>query len=298
MDWVADNAGRLSAALAYYAVFSIAPLLVIIVSIIGFVFGEDAARGQVAGQLEGWLGADVAEAIQTAVAATSEEETAGIFATALSVGILIFGATRVVGELKASLNTIWGVVPKPGIAIKNFVRDRLLSVSLILGIGFLLLLSLTVSAAISGASEYFGEAIPASPIVWKSVDFLLSVGVITGLFVLIYKLLPDVHLKWSDPVFGAFVVALLFSLGKSALAWYLGTVGVSSGFGAAGSIIALLVWFYFGTAILFYGAEIVKCQVRNVGGTTPLSYAVPADEIPQAHPDQPAVHAEDSPKRS
>ncbi len=288
---MADNAGRLSAALAYYAVFSIAPLLVIIISVIGFAFGEEAARGQVADQLSELVGEDAAEAIQTAVAATAENQSDGIWATIIGTGFLLFGATRVVGELKSALNTLWGVAPKPGLAIKNLFRDRFLGVSLILCVGFLLLLSLTASAAITGASEYLEDAMPMHPIVWKAVDFVFSVAVITGLFAMIYKILPDVILQWKNVLFGAFTVALLFTLGKAGLAWYLGTVGVSSGFGAAGSIIALLVWFYFGTAILFFGAEIVKAEVRLEGGTTPIAYAVPAESLPKRNPDSPAVHA-------
>ncbi len=274
MDWMADDASRLSAALAYYAVFSIAPLLVIIISIIGFVFGEDAARGQVSEQVAGLVGDESAEMIEGAVAATAQSREGGIWAMSVGTFFLLFGASRVFGEMKNSLNIIWGVKPKPGRAIKKMLRERFLSFSLILGIGFLLLVSLAVSAVLSGASTYLSELFLLPPMLWRFVDFVISVAVIASLFAILFKALPDVVLLWRDVLPGAIITALLFVLGKSGLAWYLGTAGLASSYGAAGSLVVVLMWFYYATAILFFGAELVKARVQRGTGIQAKGHAI------------------------
>lgn len=293
LSWVRDQAGRMSAALAYYAIFSIAPLLVILISMIALVYGQDAAEGEVAKKMADLVGETAAQSIQSAVATTADQRAGGIWATVVGFGILIFGATRVVGELKNSLNSVWGVAPKPGIAIQNFLRDRLLSVSLILCIGFLLLLSIVVSAAISGATNLLGDAMPTHPFVWQFLDLLISVFVISCLFAMIFKVLPDVVLRWRDVVIGAVTTALLFTLGKVALGWYLGSAGVASVFGAAGSLVVVLLWFYYATGILFFGMEVVKAQVRRMGGTSALPCAIPLEELPKPFEGSPVLRGEE-----
>lgn len=277
MDWMADDASRLSAALAYYAVFSIAPLLVILISIIGLVFGEDAAQGQVSDHVSSLVGDQSGEMIQSAVAATAQSREGGIWAMAVGTFFLLFGASRVFGEMKNSLNVIWGVQAKPGRAIKTMVRERILSFSLILGIGFLLLVSLVVSAALSGASSYLSEMFSLPPILWMAMDFVISVAVVASLFAILFKTLPDVVLRWRDVLPGAMLTALLFVFGKSGLAWYLGTAGLGSSYGAAGSLVVVLMWFYYATTILFFGAELVKVRVRRGSGIQPTVHAMTAE---------------------
>lgn len=272
--WVNDNAGRLSAALAYYAVFSIAPLLVIFVSIVGLVFGADAARGQVGTQLAGLVGQPAAETIQQAVAATGRSQAAGIWATLAGFLVLLLGASTVFGELKSALNMIWGVRVRPGRAIRTVIRDRFLSFSLVLSIGFLLLVSLAVSTALAALGDYLAGALPLPPLVWRMLDAVVSVTVISALFAMIYKILPDVVLRWRDVAAGAVFTALLFTAGKTVLAWYLGRNSMASAFGAAGALIVLLLWFYYATCILFLGAEVVKAWVRHRGRVEPRSYAM------------------------
>jgi membrane protein len=263
--FLADNATRMSAALAYYAVFSLAPLIIIIISVVGFVYGEEAARGQVVDQISGLVGEQAGETIQTAVAATAETKSSGIIATIIAVGVMIFGASTVFAELKNSLNTIWGVEVKPGRTIITLVRDRALSFSLVLTIGFLLVVSLLVSAALSAVSTYMAGILPLPPFVWKSLDFAVSLGVGGALFAMIYKILPNVILNWRDVMPGALLTALLFTGGKSVLAWYLGSNSVASSFSAAGSLIVILLWVYYAACILFFGAEFSKVCLLHRG---------------------------------
>ena len=286
LGWVADNASRLSAALAYYTVFSLAPLLVIVVFLIGLFYGEEAARGQVSQQLSSLMGSAAAETIESAIAATSRMEKTGWIATASGVAVLLFGATSVFGELKNSLNHIWGVEVRPGRTVLTLIRDRFLSFSLVLCVGFLLMVSLLISAAISLVSTYMAGYFSLPTAVWQAVDFLVSV-VITGvLFAMIFKVLPNVILAWQDVAAGGLLTALLFTIGKSVLAWYLGTSSVASSFGAAGALVVVLLWFYYTTSILFFGAEFTKAWVKQrVGQITPHRRAyllAPPAKAPEA----------------
>jgi len=274
LGWVNDNASRLSAALAYYTVFSLTPLLVIVVFLIGLFYGEDAARGEVSEQLSSLMGPAAAETIQSAIAATSRMETTGWIATATGVIVLLFGATSVFGELKNSLNHIWGVEVQPGRTIITLIRDRFLSFSLVLCVGFLLVASLLISAAISLVSTYMSSffALPSS--IWQVTDFFVSLCITGILFATIFKVLPNVILAWQDVIAGGLITALLFTIGKSVLAWYLGTSSVASSFGAAGALVVILLWFYYATSILFFGAEFTKAWVRRrVGRITPHRHA-------------------------
>lgn len=274
LAWSADNASRLSASLAYYAIFSLAPLLVIAIAIVGLVFGEEAARDQIAGEMSGWVGPDAARTIQDAVAAMSSKSAS---TTALIIGFatLLLGASTFFGELKNALNLIWGVTIKPGTPISTLIRDRILSFSMVLSIGFLLLVSLVISAAVAALSAWLAANLPLPAAVWKVLDFCLSVAVITALFAMIFKRLPNVILRWKDVLPGALLTALLFAFGKGLIAWYLGNSSAASPFAAAGSLIILLLWLYYASCILFLGAEFTKiCTVRYGHPITPDQHAV------------------------
>ncbi|CAN5667680.1 YihY/virulence factor BrkB family protein [soil metagenome] len=303
-EWSNDNASRLSAALSYYAIFSIAPLLVILIAIIGLVFGQAAAEGRIAEQLSGLFGTAAAQTIQSAVAATGSSTSHGIIATAVSLCIIVFGASGLFGELKNALNTVWGVKAKPGFTITNIVRDKLLSFSVVLTIGFLLLVSLAISAVLTGLSGYLATLIALPPVVWQMVDFVVSLGVISVLFGMIFKILPNVTLRWGQVVPGAIITALLFTIGKMGLAWYLGRGSVGSSFGAAGSVVVVLFWVYYASSILFFGAEFTKVYTRHRGHQIVpdafgmLISAAPAGTLSTEpeHPDPKTVEAAGAPR--
>lgn len=266
MAWSSDNATRLSAALAYYAVFSIAPILIIIIAIVALVFGREAAQGQIAGELSSWMGNSAANDVQSWVAATGQSKSSGIWATAIGVGVLLLGASTFFGELKNALNAIWGVTTRPGNTVSTLVRDKLLGVSMVLCIGLLLMTSLFISALITGLSGWLVTVVAVHPFVWKIVDLVISFSITTTLFALIFKILPNVHLTWRDVLPGALVTAGFFAAGKSIIAWYLGTSSVGSPFGAAGTVIILLLGVYYLTGILFFGAEFTKVYLLRSGG--------------------------------
>ena len=213
---------RLSSSLAYYAIFSLAPLLVIVISIAGFVFGEEAARGQIAQHISALAGARAGEAIQATVQASASEKTTGVLATIIGLVVLLFGASTVFAELKDALNTIWGVTVKPGRAFFTLVRDRFLSFSIVLAIGFLLLVSLVLSAVLAGLGKYMSALLPLPAAVWQACDFLVSFAVISALFAMIFKILPNVRIGWHDVRIGAVGTALLFTIGKFLIGLYLG----------------------------------------------------------------------------
>jgi membrane protein len=274
-DWIDDNAMRLAAALAYYAIFSLAPLLVITVAVAGLVFGEEAARGGISNQLQALAGQQAADALQTLLARTAEQKATGIVAGTVSLVVLLFGASGVFGELKDALNTIWGVVVKPGRTWLRLIRDRFLSFSIVLAIGFLLLTSLVLSAALAALSKYMRGLLPLSPVIWRGADFLLSFIVISALFATIFKVLPNVRIGWHDVRIGAIGTAFLFTVGKFLIGWYLGTSSVASSFGAAGSVVIILLWVYYSSCILLFGAEFTKVYARRFGsGIVPNSRAM------------------------
>ncbi len=273
MEWLGDKASKLSAALAYYSVFSLAPLLVIVISISGLFFGHEAARGEVADQLSNLAGENAAQAIQSLVQSADHPATS-LFATVVGLVTLLFGASGVFGELKDSLNMIWGVSVKPGRTIRTMIRDRFLSFTMILGIGFLLMISLILSAVLSAVSAYMQSYLPLPEVIWRTLDVAISFAGTTLLFGLIFKILPDVEIRWRDVVIGAAVTALIFTFGKIGIGLYLGTSGISSSYGAAGSAIIILLWVYFSASLLFYGAEFTKVYVRRFGpGVVPAVHA-------------------------
>lgn len=282
-EWVDNGAMRLSSSLAYYAIFSLAPLLVIAISMAGLVFGEEAARGQLAREIANLAGASAGEAIQSAVKWSAAQKSKGIAATLLSTGLLLFGASTVFAELKDALNTIWGVVVKPGRRFFTLVRDRFFSFSIVLAIGFLLLVSLIISVLLESLGFYMNGRFQFSPAIWKTWDIVISFTVVTGLFAMIFKLLPNVNLRWRDVWLGAVTTSLLFTLGKFVIGYYLATSSVASSFGAAGSVVLVLAWIYYSACILFFGAEITKGYARKFGsGILPNSHAVLIDDLLRA----------------
>lgn len=278
-EWQEDKASRLAAALAYYTVFSLTPLLVLAIAIAGAIFGEEAARGEIVGQIEGLVGIEGAKVIQTAIENANQPDISSV-ASLISVAILLLSASGVFAQLQDALNTIWNVSTKPGRGIKNFVRKRLLSFSAVLGIGFLLMVSLIISAILSGLSTYARGLIPGADFLWQILDFALSLGIITLLFALIYKFLPDVKITWSDVWIGAFITAILFTIGKFGLGLYLGRGSFGSTYGAAGSLVIILAWVYYSAQILFFGAEFTQVYARRYGSKIlPDQHAEALDKV-------------------
>jgi len=277
-DWSEDNAARLSAALAYYTLLSLAPLVVLAISVAGLFFGPEAARGQIAAQLSGIVGPQAADAIQSIVQHARAPE-AGVVSSVIGLGVLLAGASGVFGELQHALNEIWEVEPKPNRGVWGFLHDRFFSFSMVLGVAFLLLVSLVLSAALAAVGHLLSSALPGGETLWDIVNFLISFAVITLLFALIFKVLPDVKVAWKRLWVGAAATAFLFELGKLGLGLYLGKSSMGSSYGAAGSLVALVVWVYYAAQILFLGAEFTQVYVRSSGADIePSKNAVPMKE--------------------
>jgi membrane protein len=263
-EWSEDEAVRLAAALAYYTIFSIAPLLVVAIGLAGLVFGREAVQGHIVGQIAGLVGADGARAIEELIENASKP-SAGALAAVVGFLALLFGASGVVGELKAALNRIWDV-PTGSAGFWSVIRQRLASFAAVLGIGFVLLVSLAISAALTAAGAYFENVLPGADSVWLVVNYAVALAVETALFALMFKLLPDdVKIAWSDVWIGAAITALLFESGKMLVGLYLGSAGIGSAYGAAGSLIVVLVWVYYSAQILFFGAEFTQVYARRYG---------------------------------
>lgn len=263
-EWQKDEASRLAASLAYYTVFSLAPLLIIAIAVAGSFFGEEAARGEIVGQIQGLVGLEGAKAIEAAIDNSNQPEVSSIAST-ISVVVLFFGASGVFAELQEALNIIWGVKAKPGRGVASFIRKRILSFSAVLGIGFLLLVSLVVSAVLSALGNFMIYSIPGIDLFWQSLNFVISFVVITFLFALMYKFLPDVKITWRDVLTGATITALLFTIGKFVLGLYLGKGSFGSTYGAAGSLVIILAWVYYSAQILFFGAEFTQVYAKKYG---------------------------------
>jgi membrane protein len=263
-DWQDDKASTLAAALAYYTLLSIAPMIVLAVAIAGLAFGDDAARGQISEQIGSVVGAQAGEAIE-AIALNAKAPESGIVSTVIGIVVLLFGASGVFGELQTSLNTIWEVEPKPGRGLMGLIKDRFFSFTMVLGVAFLLLVSMILSAAIASLGSFLEGALPGGEVVWAVLNFAISLGVIAVLFALIYKVIPDAKIHWRDVWVGASVTAVLFTIGKLAVGLYLGKSTFVSSYGAAGSIVALVVWVYYSSQIVFMGAEITQVYARRFG---------------------------------
>ena len=263
-QWQKDKVSRLAAALAYYTVFSIAPLLIIAIAIAGAVFGQRAAEGQLISELEGLVGTEASGAIEIALKNASQPGT-GSFASLISLGVLLIGASGVFAQLQEALNTVWQVQPKAGRGIWAFIRKRLLSFCMVLSIGFLLLLSLIISTVISTLSKYNIDFLPGSAFLWSNIDFFVSLGLMIFMFTLMYKYVPDVKIAWKDVLVGATMTALLFSFGKFLLERYLSHSSAASAYGAAGSLIVFLAWVYYSAQIVLFGAEFTQVYARKYG---------------------------------
>jgi membrane protein len=273
--WSDDNAMRLAAALAFYTVLSLAPLLVLAVAVAGWVFGEDAARGRIATELSGIMGPQAGQGIETLLKHANQPEQ-GALGSLIGIAVLLFGASGVFGELQDALNTIWRVQPKPGRGVLGVLRDRFLSFSMVMGVAFLLLVSLLVSTFLSAVGTFFSNALPGGEAVWQLLNNGVSFVVITVLFALIFKVLPDVRLAWRHVLPGALFTALLFTIGKYALGLYLGRASVASPYGAAGSVVVLVIWVYYAAQILFLGAEFTRQYALYRGASIePRRDAVP-----------------------
>ncbi len=279
-EWSEDKASRLAAALAYYTIFSIAPLLIIVIAIAGAVFGSEAAKGQIFGQIQGLVGTDGAQFIEIAIKNASQPHT-GTIASIISIVLLLLGATGLFAELQDALNTIWEVKPKPGRGVINIIRQRFLSFAMVLGIGFLLLVSLVISAALTAVVTYFSNVLPGIDFIWRLINVILSFSITTVLFGLIFKVLPDAKLTWSDVLIGSAITSLLFSIGKFLLGQYLGNSSFGSTYGAAGSLVVILAWVYYAAQILFFGAEFTQVYARRYGTRiVPTKHAVPLNNTP------------------
>jgi membrane protein len=263
-DWWEDGAARLAAALSYYTAFAIAPLLVLVVAIAGALFGEDAIRGQLERELSSLVGPEAAGLIEEMVARAGTEDGAG-WASALGIVALLFGATGVFSELQNALNTVWDVEPKPGRGIVGFVKTRVLSFAMVLGIGFLLLVSLVLSAVLALVSSSIGRLAFGEAALATAFSFLGSFITITLLFAMIYKYLPDVRIAWRDVWVGAAVTSFLFSTGKWLIGLYLGRSATASAYGAAAALAILLLWVYYSAQIVLLGAEFTQVYARRFG---------------------------------
>jgi membrane protein len=264
VEWQADDALSLGAALAYYTVFSLAPLLVLVIAIAGIVLGRAAAEGELVGQIGSLVGPGGAQAIQEMIARASGPK-AGIVASLASIVTMTLGASGVFGQLQHSLNKIWEVPANRRSGLHSQVRKRVIAFGMILGIGFLLLVSLALSAALAFVHDLLAEHVPLLGRLLPTLNFVLSFGIIAALFALVYKVLPDVDMGWRDVWPGAAVTALLFTVGKTLIGIYLGRAGVTSVYGAAGSFVLLLLWVYYSAQILFVGAEFTEVYSRRYG---------------------------------
>ncbi len=275
--WSEDDAARLGAALAYYTVFSLAPLLLIVLFVVGLVWGgqSGAVRAEVLGQVEALAGPEGAALVRTML----EEVRPGsgsVLAVAAGVAALLFGATGVFAQLQGALNAIWEVRRRPGRGLRGFVVARLLSFGMVLGIGFLLLVSLVVSALLAALDSLLTGITPLAQWLFHLLNLVVSFGVVTLLFAMIFRYLPDVEIAWRDVGIGAALTALLFTLGKFAIGLYLGSSSVASAYGAAGSLVVLLLWVYYSAQLLFFGAEFTQVYARRYGThIRPSAHAVP-----------------------
>jgi membrane protein len=280
-DWYEDRAQRMGAALAYYTIFVLAPGLVIVIAVAGLLLGG-GAESQIIGQIRELIGEQGASAIEATIR-SARTQTLGAAGTALALVPLVFGLWGVFGELQDGLNTIWGVTTKPGRRVVDIVRERFGSFAMVVGIGFLLLVSLALSAWLVAVGTYFANVLPAPAAALEALNVVISFAVITGLFALIFKLLPDVSIAWRDVWLGAAVTSLLFTLGKFLIGLYLGKSTVASAYGAAGSLVVVVVWVYYSAQILLFGAEFTKVWTRRRGsGFVPKEIAVPVTEEARA----------------
>ena len=284
--WWNDNVPHLGAALSYYTLFSLAPILVVAMAIAGLVFGTEAVRGEIVGQIDGLVGHDGAVAMEAMLEGAAKPSTS-VLATIIGVITFFLGATGAFLELQTALNAIWRVKPKASTSfLRALIIDRLTSFGLVVVVGFLMLTSLLVSAGLAALHTYMGETFPGGAALWEGVNVIVSLAVISILFAMVYKLLPDVELTWSDVWVGGLVTAGLFTVGKFLIGLYLGTSAFASSYGAAGSVIVLLLWVYYSAQIVLLGAEFTREYVKEFGRRPPPSEFATKDPAPPLKPVQ------------
>ena len=264
-QWIDDNPFQMGAALAYYTLFSIAPLLLIAIAVAGSVFGREASQNQIIAAIQDLVGFESARAIQAIIESAGRRPDSGFLATATGMVLLLLGAAGVVGQLQDSLNAIWRVASKTGRGLKGFVQDRLISYTMVLGVGFLLVVSLVVSALLTAVSGIVGGYLTIDAATAQSLDLIVSFALITMLFAVIYKYVPDVRMAWSDVWLGAATTSLLFAAGKFLIGFYLGHSTITSIYGAAGSLVTLLLWVYYSSLMFFFGAELTQVYATRYG---------------------------------
>ena len=262
--WWDDDCTRLGASLAYYTLFAIAPILLMATAIAGMVFGPEAVRGEIVGQLDHLVGSEGAAAVQSLLEGASQRR-AGVLATLVGGTAFLVASTGAFLELQVALNTVWRVKPRPGGHLYAFVIDRLRSFGLVIAIGFLLLVSLAITAALATLNAWLFNLSPANGTMWNLVNTVVSVVVTTGLFALLFRFLPDVRLRWRDVATGAAVTAVLFTIGQQVIGLYLGQGTIASSYGAAGSMMILLLWVYYSCQILLFGAEFTRVWAARHG---------------------------------
>jgi membrane protein len=275
-EWLEDKAPQLGAALAYYTVFSLAPLILVLLAIVGVIFRDDPAGAwnKITQQMSYFLDPSTLEVVQN-IAQKASEPGKSTIATIIGVALAIFGASGVFGQLQDALNTIWGVKAKPGGGIWGFLRTRFLSFAMVAGVCFLLLVSLTLESLLKAFSHYVQSVLPGGIVVALAVYLIFDFAVVVLLFAMIFKFLPDVKIQWRDVWIGAVITAILFGIGKWLLGFYLGSGAAGSAYGAASSLITLLLWVYYSSQILLFGAEFTQVYAARAGRAfKPTEYAV------------------------
>ena len=276
--WSEDKALRLSAALAYYSVFSIAPLLVITIAIAGLVLDDEAATGQIYDAMKGYVGAQAAAGVQAMVESAAKPRS-GVIATVVGAATLLLGASGVLGQLKDALNTIWEVEVKKGVGLRFLIRSKFLNFGMVLVIGLLLLTSLLLSSLLAALNQSMEQVLELPAWVWTTLASVVSLGVVATLFAMLFKFLPDATIRWRDVWIGAILTAVLFELGKFALGWYLGRQSTADAYGSAGSVVLLILWVYYASCILLFGAEFTQVYAAASGHVIrPSAYARIAPE--------------------
>ena len=275
-EWLEDKAPQLGAALAYYTVFSLAPLILVLLAIIGWIFQNDPAGAwkKVTEQMSYFLDKSAVDVVQN-IAQQAAQPTKGLLATMIGILLALFGASGVFGQLQDALNTIWGVKAKPGSGILGFLRLRFLSFAMVGGVCFLLLVSLTLQSVLRGFSHYVQAVLPGGIVIAMAVYWIFDLAVVILLFAIIFKFLPDAKIQWRDVWIGAIMTAILFAIGKWALGLYLGSGSAASAYGAASSLITLLLWVYYSSQILLFGAEFTQVYACQAGrGVEPDEHAM------------------------
>jgi len=274
-EWQQDEAPRMGASLAYYALFSLAPLLVIVIFIIGFVYKGDTV-GHIQRQIQSLIGRDVATTVALAIHNASTFGH-GIIATIISFAVLSLGATGVFSELHTAMNKIWKVRRRQSGFIVGVLKEKFVAFTMVLGIAFLLLISMIISAVLSALTAYFSYLLPGADFLWHIADLVVSFGVVTLLFALLFRYVPDEHVTWKDVWIGASATAILFDLGKFLIGFYIGETSIGSMFGAAGSVVVILAWVYYSSQLVFLGAEFTHVYAKHYG-----SKSIAAEERPAA----------------